>query len=523
MLFRSHTYYLVMEYLDGADLKRVLRDRGPVSPGETASITLQVAEALAYAHAQGVIHRDIKPGNVLLTPDGRVKVGDFGIAAARDEMTLTTTGDLLGTLEYMAPEQFEHGPLDGRVDLYALGILMTTLLMGASPYQGLHRTVLLARLASPEPHPIALPPSVPRPLQAIVRRLIQRDPAARYQRANELAHDLEPLTRHRASEGAVAPTRSVVVEEAKAVRPAAAGPRRPTRAWALPRLPALRRTVAATLLMGLAVGLVLLLRGSGDDRQGQFVTRLRDVKNELELVHARMKAAREGALAAAADRSAAALYQTGLASEAQAERARQEASTLIAVSQHEQAIRGLERATVSYRAAEQAYQKALEGSSRPASLGRMAGPPAAPAAPSPRVAAREPIPKPAPGPLDDADVDTVNGLVERVRLAVAGHDLASVRQAVRLSPSSERLLIEVFRAYQSLQLIVERIDLTPDTATAVLAFDRLINQAGQQAVPGDTWRQATLRAVKRNGNWDMPTWEERTPGASRTPGPPPSP
>ncbi len=181
--------YIVMEYVEGRDLRRLLDERGTLSAGAAAHIAEQVALALDQAHAHGVVHRDVKPANVLLAADGRVKVTDFGIAkAASVGDDLTTTGTVLGTARYLAPEQVRGDPTDARVDVYATGLLLYEMLAGRLPFAGdTDMATALARLTGP---PAPLPPSVPRGLAAVVDRCLADDPSDRYPTAAALAEAL---------------------------------------------------------------------------------------------------------------------------------------------------------------------------------------------------------------------------------------------------------------------------------------------------------------------------------------------
>jgi eukaryotic-like serine/threonine-protein kinase len=181
--------YIVMEYVEGRDLRRLLDERGTLSVGAATHIAERVAHALDQAHAHGVVHRDVKPANVLVSEDGRVKVTDFGIAKAaslRDD--LTSTGTVLGTARYLAPEQVRGDPTDARVDVYATGLLLYEMLAGHLPFTGdTDMATALARLTVP---PAPLPASVPRGLAAIVSRCLADDPSDRYPTAGALADAL---------------------------------------------------------------------------------------------------------------------------------------------------------------------------------------------------------------------------------------------------------------------------------------------------------------------------------------------
>ena len=126
------TYFIVMEYIEGRSLAEILRSEGPIDPDRAVEITAEVAAALSFAHRGGLVHRDVKPGNVLVTPSGQVKVADFGIATAANagDANLTKTGLVMGTATYFAPEQAQGKPVDPRSDLYSLGVVLYEMLAG---------------------------------------------------------------------------------------------------------------------------------------------------------------------------------------------------------------------------------------------------------------------------------------------------------------------------------------------------------------------------------------------------------
>jgi serine/threonine-protein kinase len=188
--------YIVMELVGGTTLRRLLDERGRLDIGEVADIGAQVADALTHAHSRGLIHRDVKPGNVLVEPDGRVKVTDFGIAKAAGTSELTRAGAVVGTARYLAPEQVEGGPVDARTDVYALGLVLYEMLSGQTPFDGDNEIAnAVARLrATPVPVGIARP-EVPRAVQEVVARCLARDPADRPASASEVRDVLGPFRR----------------------------------------------------------------------------------------------------------------------------------------------------------------------------------------------------------------------------------------------------------------------------------------------------------------------------------------
>lgn len=190
----ENSHYIVMEYFPGKDLRWMTVEKGSFTPQETVEIAIQIAEALSFAHENGIIHRDIKPGNIMISDRKVVKVGDFGIAAAADEVSLTSTGQVLGTPEYMAPEQAKGEPIDGRADLYALGLVMYKMLTGSSPYEGLSKMAIVGKLIyEKEDSALIYRQPVSNQLQQIILKLIKKDAALRYPNARALIDDLNEL------------------------------------------------------------------------------------------------------------------------------------------------------------------------------------------------------------------------------------------------------------------------------------------------------------------------------------------
>ena len=186
------TYYIVMEYLEGRTLRELVERTGPLPPQRAAHIVEQVAAALDYAHQRGFVHRDIKPANIFVGEGDRVTLTDFGIAKAASETEhLTRTGTLMGTPEYMSPEQAEGGTVDHRTDLYALGIVLYQMLLGHVPFRGTTPHAVLHDVIYEAPRrPRQLNPSLSPALEQVVLKAIAKQPADRYQRGAELVKDL---------------------------------------------------------------------------------------------------------------------------------------------------------------------------------------------------------------------------------------------------------------------------------------------------------------------------------------------
>jgi serine/threonine protein kinase len=193
-------HYLVMEYVDGTNLRRQVRDAGPLPVHEAIDCILQAARGLEYAHSQRVIHRDIKPDNLLRDSQGRVRILDLGLARLGDRMasgaaTITSTGSLMGTLEFMAPEQARDAhAADHRADVYSLGCTLHHLLTGRPPYSGESMyEKLSAHQEQPIPSLAAARPDVPPALDGLFRRMLAKEPEDRFQSMTEVIAALEAL------------------------------------------------------------------------------------------------------------------------------------------------------------------------------------------------------------------------------------------------------------------------------------------------------------------------------------------
>jgi len=185
--------FIVLEYVAGEALNRLLAREKKLPLPQALQFAQEIAEALDYAHAQGVVHRDIKPGNILITESGHAKIADFGIAKL-NLAHFTLPGRVLGTPAYMAPEQLSGEGVDGRSDLFSLGVILYAMATGHSPFQGNSATTVCFKVANREPvHATALNLELPRELDHIITRAMAKDPAQRYQSGEKLAHDLHQL------------------------------------------------------------------------------------------------------------------------------------------------------------------------------------------------------------------------------------------------------------------------------------------------------------------------------------------
>jgi eukaryotic-like serine/threonine-protein kinase len=189
------SYYIAMEYVEGRTLKELLVARGPSPIGIAIDYTRQILSALRFAHRNGIVHRDIKPHNVIVDGEGRVKVMDFGIARAGTSQ-MTEAGSIIGTAQYLSPEQARGAPVDQTSDLYSTGIVLYELLTGSVPFTGETPVEIAMKHLSQAPlPPSAHRPEVPRDLDYVVLRALAKDPAERYHSAEEMDSDLERIAR----------------------------------------------------------------------------------------------------------------------------------------------------------------------------------------------------------------------------------------------------------------------------------------------------------------------------------------
>ncbi len=205
------TYYIAMEFLDGRTLKELIVSRGAAPINVTIEYARQILSALRFAHRHGIVHRDIKPHNVLVDGEGRVKVTDFGIARAGTSQ-MTETGSIVGTAQYLSPEQARGGEVDPRSDLYSLGVVLYELLTGKTPFDGETPVEIAMKHLSTAPKPPSkLRPDVPPELDMVVLRALAKSPDDRYQSADEMEADLERVARGASVSAATVDTATMVL------------------------------------------------------------------------------------------------------------------------------------------------------------------------------------------------------------------------------------------------------------------------------------------------------------------------
>lgn len=196
------TEYIVMEYVEGRNLKEIIREYAPLSTDQSINLGRQITEAIQNAHEHHIIHRDIKPHNILVTTDGHAKVTDFGIARAVSSATVTHTGDIIGSVHYLSPEQAKGLPSNEQSDIYSLGIVLYELITGKVPYDGeTPITIALKHLQEQPVLPSKINPRIDKEFEAVIMRAIAKSPEQRYLSAKDLLEDLKhiqagrPITR----------------------------------------------------------------------------------------------------------------------------------------------------------------------------------------------------------------------------------------------------------------------------------------------------------------------------------------
>lgn len=187
-------HYIVMEYIKGKTLKEIIREKGKLSVDETLDYSMQIAEALEHAHKNHIVHRDIKPHNIMITDDGRVKVTDFGIARAATTSTVTNSTNVIGSVHYFSPEQARGGYTDEKSDIYSLGIVMYEMITGKVPYEGDSPiSVALKHIEGEIQPPREVDSTVPVGLEKVIMKCVQKNQFDRYKSARDLLYDLNRL------------------------------------------------------------------------------------------------------------------------------------------------------------------------------------------------------------------------------------------------------------------------------------------------------------------------------------------
>jgi eukaryotic-like serine/threonine-protein kinase len=248
--------YIAMEHVAGGTLKERIREKGKLPPRVAAGVALQITSALEAAHESGIVHRDVKPENVLVTEDGNVKVADFGIARAAEATAVTATSTVLGSVRYLSPEQASGGEVGPASDLYSLGVVLYELLSGEVPFEAHNPIATAMRHLTETPAPPGeFEPRIPAALEAVTLKLLEKDPADRYPSAGALAEDLMRVLAE-AAPTAFAPTERIIRARWLPERP--------------PRSRRKRRILAALAVIPMVAVLVVLASSVGLGEESSF-------------------------------------------------------------------------------------------------------------------------------------------------------------------------------------------------------------------------------------------------------------
>ena len=246
--------YLVMEYVQGKTLKTVIQERGKLSPALAGQITIRILSALEHAHRNGIVHRDIKPQNILVHADGHIKVADFGIARIANSSTLTKGDNVMGSVHYFSPEQAKGEGANATSDLYSTGVVLYEMLTGRVPYDGDNPVAVAMQHLHATPIPIQnLAPDVPPALVRVCMKAMEKNPANRYQTARDMAADIRAALENR-TDRPVYPDKVLEVQQPK---PQIKEENKPLSDTGKNALEAARRKRIRTILMTVALGLVI--------------------------------------------------------------------------------------------------------------------------------------------------------------------------------------------------------------------------------------------------------------------------
>jgi serine/threonine-protein kinase len=248
-------YYIVMEYVEGRSLSDLLRREGKLLPERAAEIAAEIAAALQFAHRRNLVHRDIKPHNIIITPTGQVKVMDFGIARTSTGTGMTQTGVVMGTAQYISPEQAQGLSVDGRSDIYSLGILLYEMLTGRVPFDDENPITVAYRQVKDDPMPPSLiDREIPPTIEAIVMKALAKNPDNRYQTAQEMKADLLRFIEGiPVSATPVLPTQQLTTGEPTAILPPYSAEEKKTPGWVW----ALIIGIGVLVVVGIILALVL--------------------------------------------------------------------------------------------------------------------------------------------------------------------------------------------------------------------------------------------------------------------------
>jgi len=529
--------YLVMEYFPSRSLKELLIEGTRFSQTQSLQIGLQIARALAFAHQHGVVHRDVKPANILINDEYRVKLADFGIAAAVDEVNLTLTGEVVGTPRYMSPEQARGEDVDARSDVFSFGIVLYELIAQKTPLDGKSYSAAVGMLGYQEQEFVLdFPPHTPQALSQLISHMLKRRVEDRVQTMQAVVDILQKLVRD---------PDATVLNSATADNDATRVQSVKSTAQELPKemSPVPDKSGKTTILIGSGVGVTLvgivafLVLGQSPDTQ----TAPTNVAPTVEL-----KPTSPLAMAPVADKqpveksevstSLTAKNADSTKSPASTERYAKLASSARALLEN---LRDLDvtaqengapqNAAPTYRLAQERFNAAsaqlieledafrhgafdklekqysnLKQMANAASSGYQRAIELAEQKSKPAVPANAQT-GPASKPAHD-DLDIVTAKLQDLKLAYEARNMSRLLEISKLSAPRESLLKQLFAQYDVIEVSVDGTSVNGNEARAILTINRLVTKAGDVVFPGESWKTARLTMRKSDGQWREVEW-----------------
>jgi len=496
------TQFIVMEYFEGINLLNRIQPGVSFPLHEAITITHQMAKALAYAHGHGIIHRDIKPANVLLGSDTRIKLTDFGIAAALDEAPLTSAGQLIGTLLYMSPEQARDTTLDGRSDLYSLGLMFYEMLTGTHPRRNLSNAVILGLLAAEEKAPLlAFPTSVPGDVQAVVKDLLRYRPIDRIADAHQLLRRLESLqvfgsTVSSSSDklNSVATDETICELGTSSVEPNQRKLERPSKDG--------RRTLVPLSILGsivLGIGAIYYFypdfkaaKDSASTEKAAAIKPLADSPAPEKATAAKPPADSPVAGKAARAKPPTDSPVTGKTTvgKASADTSATEKATPAKPPTDSPALGKTIVAKASTDTTATENITAAKSPTDAAAIGKTT----IAKAPAAEISAREKTNQVLLASLDE------------LRRSVISRDLASLEKISVMSEDRRRILEALFANYSAIEASLGEIVSTPNQVTTILRIDKLILLNGESVPPGSSLRKIRITVPREGDDWGQIVW-----------------
>jgi serine/threonine-protein kinase len=467
------TPFIVMEYFPSRDIKQMILKSGRFSPGETLRIGGLIAGALAHAHESGIIHRDIKPANIMVNEAGKVKIGDFGIARAKDGLSSSTTdlGLVVGTLKYISPEQFAAGTLDGRTDLYSLGIVLYEMIEGKTPFYELSDPAIMARILDKKELALPFQPDVPSFIQDLIRSLVKKNPKDRIPSAQALQKDIKRLETRRGPE-ALSET-GITAVHGKEI----AAKKSVWKRYFLARFPGMLKAVTGGIVS--VTGLIAALHSAGMIGQHKEEP-LKPEHQALREVHTPTKLPINPLPPPAVEPSTKdvqiAASPTGKPSLAEIQNAKE----------------------IKKMAQEQKTDPALVNETK-----KMQAAVSVVKLPPPPEVRSEALPSPTVTPQDR---EAVSNILARFKIDYERRDLIAIQNTTAISSNKVQLLQKIFNAYTAIHVSISNISLTPQSASALLTITDLTDGRGSPASPSASWKNTRLEIKKEGDQWGKIVW-----------------